>query len=333
VVAAEGVGAGRETGGSMNAVSRTLRLGAGAVARSMAALGVPLWLAACTPPGWADPTEWFGGSAAPAERIDAADASEPGPYPLIGKVPEAAPRPSPQYRRDQRVQELLTARADVRYTEGPATAEAPATHPASGPGAAAPRPAAAPRAAVVPSKPFPPGPAPAPPPRPAAPAGPAATALLAPDAPPGPEPLAAPDPATEESPPRPPEQAVEPGGWAARGRLVGVIQFLDGSISVDARDRSILRDIARLQQQRGGRIRVVGHASGRAKSLDPAAHRLANFELSLGRARNVALAMMEFGVDPGILQVVAASAHEPAYEETQPTGEAGNRRVEIFLEN
>jgi flagellar motor protein MotB len=184
----------------------------------------------------------------------------------------------------------------------------------------------------VPSKPFPPGPAPAPPPRPAAPAGPAATALLAPDAPPGPEPPAASDPATEEPPPRPSEQAVEPGGWAARGRLVGVIQFLDGSISVDARDRSILRDIALLQQQRGGRIRVVGHASGRAKSLDPAAHRLANFELSLGRARNVALAMTEFGVDPEILQVVAASASEPAYEESQPTGEAGNRRVEIFLE-
>ncbi len=122
------------------------------------------------------------------------------------------------------------------------------------------------------------------------------------------------------------------GGWATRGTLVAIIQFLDGSVTVDARDRAILRDIAQLQRQRGGRIRVVGHASRQPKSRDPARHRLANFELSLGRARNVAMAMMEIGVDPEILQVVAASASEPAYEESLPTGEAGNRRVEIFLE-
>jgi hypothetical protein len=69
-----------------------------------------------------------------------------------------------------------------------------------------------------------------------------------------------------------------------------------------------------------------------ARSADPVAQRLAAFELSLGRARNVALAMMELGVDPETLQVAAASASEPAYDESQPSGEAGNRRVEIFLE-
>ena len=149
------------------------------------------------------------------------------------------------------------------------------------------------------------------------PADRAPVSLLPSAEPAGPKPLAAPDPSS---------------GWAARGTLVAIIQFLDGSVTIDARDKSILRDIALLQQQRGGRIRVVGHASRRPKSRDPARHRLANFELSLGRARNVALAMMEIGVDPEVLQVVAASASEPAYEESLPTGEAGNRRVEIFLE-
>ena len=146
------------------------------------------------------------------------------------------------------------------------------------------------------------------------------------------EPLTAPDVRDEQAALPRPEATLEPGDWAARGTLVGVIQFLGGSISIDARDRSILRDIALLQQQRGGLFRVVGHASGRAKSPDPTAHRLASLELSLGRARNVALAMMELGVDPETLQVVAASASAPAYDESQPTGESGNRRVEIFLE-
>jgi flagellar motor protein MotB len=163
------------------------------------------------------------------------------------------------------------------------------------------------------------------------PLGAARTAALPPIAPPGREPRPAPEAGSEQAALLP-ETAFEPGGWRARGTLVGVIQFLDGSISVDARDRSILHNIVLLQQQRGGLIRVVGHASGRAKSPDPAAHRLASFELSLGRARNVALAMMDLGLDSEILQVVAAAASEPAYHESQPTGEAGNRRVEIFLE-
>jgi flagellar motor protein MotB len=111
-----------------------------------------------------------------------------------------------------------------------------------------------------------------------------------------------------------------------------VIYFLDGSSSVDARDRRVLGDIVLLQQQRGGVIHVVGHASRRPKSPDPAAHRLANFTLSLDRARNVALALGELGAGAGELQVVAASDSEPIYDESQPTGEAGNRRVEIFLE-
>jgi flagellar motor protein MotB len=125
---------------------------------------------------------------------------------------------------------------------------------------------------------------------------------------------------------------VGPGGPAERGELVGVIYFVDGSTRVDARDRRVLGDVVLLQRQRGGVIRVIGHASGRPKAPDPAAHRLANFALSLDRARNVALALTELGAGAGVLQVVAASDSEPIYDESQPTGEAGNRRVEIFLE-
>ncbi len=295
------------------------------VARRLAVLGLLPLLAACEPPGWADPTEWTGGTPAPAERVSEEEARKPGPYPNIGTVPEKPPHPSPKYERRQYVRGLLQDRTEVRYSNERATGEESAARPV-----------------LAPSQPYPPGPEPPPPPRPTAPGRTAPTAsppsaaaptpLVAAAASPGPETPAAPGSAAEAGPRPPPDPAVAPDSRSARSMLVGVIQFRDGSVIVDAGDRSILREISELHQQRGGRIRVVGHASGRLKSSDPARHRLANFELSLGRARNVALAMMELGVDPEILQVVAASASEPAYEEWSPTGEAGNRRVEIFLE-
>jgi outer membrane protein OmpA-like peptidoglycan-associated protein len=310
--------------------------GSGAAVRGAIALALPLWLAACSLPGWIDPAEWFSGPAVPPERIAAAGVAEPGPYPALGSMPEAPPRPSPQHQRNQWTRGLVADRELASYTDaGPPPGEAAAERPAP-PRAPAPRPAVRPvPAPAVSARPVPPGPAPAPPPRTATPAGAPQTVALPPVAPPPvAPPLVAPPGAEPASGPEPaqPSAPAEPAGRAGRGELVGVIYFLDGSTRVDARDRRVLGDIVLLQQQRGGVIRVVGHASRRPKSPDPAAHRLANFALSLDRARNVALALGELGAGAGDLQVVAASDSEPIYDESQPTGEAGNRRVEIFLE-
>ena len=117
-----------------------------------------------------------------------------------------------------------------------------------------------------------------------------------------------------------------------RGELVGVIQFLGGSSRLDARDRQILRDVLLLQRQRGGVIRLIGHASRRQVLPDPIAHRVAKFEQSLARANSVALAMLELGADRKALEVIAAADSEPLFDESEAAGEAGNRRVEIFLE-
>jgi flagellar motor protein MotB len=38
------------------------------------------------------------------------------------------------------------------------------------------------------------------------------------------------------------------------------------------------------------------------------------------------------GVDPALVTTEARSDSEPVYFEFMPTGEAGNRRVEIYLE-
>ncbi len=299
----------------------------GAASRAAIVLAMPFWLAACSPPGWIDPAEWFSGPAAPPERIAAAGMAEPGPYPSLGSMPEEAPRPSLQHQRNQWTSGLVADRELASFTvdgpdagsggaePSPPRAPHPAVRPGSAPGVSPP---------AVSTRPVPPGPAPGPPPRSAAPADAAQTVALPPIAPP-----VAP-PGTQ--PGAGPGTPAGPDGPAERGELVGVIYFLDDSTRVDARDRRVLGDIVLLQQQRGGLIHVIGHASRRPKAPDPAAHRLANFKLSLDRARNVALALTELGAGSGDMEVVAASDSEPVYDESQPTGEAGNRRVEIFLE-
>ncbi len=45
----------------------------GAASRAAIVLALPFWLAACSPPGWIDPAEWFSGPTAPPERIAAVD--------------------------------------------------------------------------------------------------------------------------------------------------------------------------------------------------------------------------------------------------------------------
>ncbi|WP_085122733.1 OmpA family protein [Tistlia consotensis] len=112
--------------------------------------------------------------------------------------------------------------------------------------------------------------------------------------------------------------------------LVGVIFFGYGSSGLDGHDVEVLRQIVQLQKQRGGRLRVVGHASMKTGVTDPVKHNLANFNVSLKRAQHVASRLEALGA-PGVV-VGAVGAAQPVYYEFMPTGEAGNRRAEIFLD-
>jgi flagellar motor protein MotB len=120
---------------------------------------------------------------------------------------------------------------------------------------------------------------------------------------------------------------------AAGGQLAAIIFFPNGSAALDAKDRGVLRDLARLLEQRGGSLRLVGHASSWTQNTTPDEHQLANFEMSLARANSVAEELLRLGVAPDAVQTEAVGDAEPVYHEFMPSGEAGNRRVEIFLEN
>ncbi len=123
-----------------------------------------------------------------------------------------------------------------------------------------------------------------------------------------------------------------PGALPATGSVkVATIQFAVGSAGLDARDRGILRDVSVLHGQRGGTVYVVGHASHRTRSMDPVRHKMVNFQVSADRANRIADELVRQGVPRERITITAKSDSEPVYYEVMPSGEAGNRRAEVFL--
>ena len=117
------------------------------------------------------------------------------------------------------------------------------------------------------------------------------------------------------------------------GQLVGLIYFGHGSTALNSSDREVIRQVATMQQQTGGRpLRIVGHASARTSVTDPVKHRMTNLNVSMSRANRVAAELVRLGVREDSVMVVGKADSEPVYHEFMPTGEAGNRRVEIFIE-
>ena len=114
---------------------------------------------------------------------------------------------------------------------------------------------------------------------------------------------------------------------------VATIHFRNGSSALTTRDRQIIANALQLKKERGGRIHIIGHASSRTRSVDPVRHKMLNFKVSVDRADAVAREMIRLGVNKEELVVDAISDAQPAYFEFMPTGEAGNRRAEIYLES
>jgi flagellar motor protein MotB len=85
------------------------------------------------------------------------------------------------------------------------------------------------------------------------------------------------------------------------------------------------------QRQNNADVVVIGHASGRTQQLDKVEHELANFRISLARANRVASQLIAMGVDPQKVQVEAFADDSQLFSETMPSGEAGNRRAEIYF--
>lgn len=125
--------------------------------------------------------------------------------------------------------------------------------------------------------------------------------------------------------------AFNPAG-AGVSTLVATIQFGHGSSQLTARDRKVLRQVVALQKQYGGSLRVIGHASSRTANMTMDKHQMVNFTTSAQRADVVAGALAGMGIPMAQIHAVAVSDNEPVYLEVMPSGEAGNRRAEIYLD-
>jgi len=111
-----------------------------------------------------------------------------------------------------------------------------------------------------------------------------------------------------------------------------VIYFGNGSSSVSSAEAAKLYQVAQVHAGRGGYVRIIGHASMRTGNMDRARQYQANLEVSWERANAVADMLIRYGVPANAMMVSAVSDSRPIYMENVPAGEAGNRRVEIYLE-
>ncbi|MBL95873.1 MAG: hypothetical protein CFH06_01751 [Alphaproteobacteria bacterium MarineAlpha3_Bin5] len=137
------------------------------------------------------------------------------------------------------------------------------------------------------------------------------------------------------SPPGLPRDFVENKGalpLSPRSTKVATILFGSGSSGLGVREKEILADVSQLQKQTGGKVRVVGHSSQRTRDMDPVQHKMTNFRVSVKRANIVASELRRHGVDSEKILIAAVGDAQPIYFEVMPSGEAGNRRAEIYLD-
>jgi outer membrane protein OmpA-like peptidoglycan-associated protein len=291
--------------------------------RTALVLAASLLVSACTAvPDWARPGGWFDEDTPPPSKISAAqdlEQAKSGEFPNLASVPDRPRTATPKGERAAIAKSLAADRTNAQYSGERLVAGATAASAAP----AAPAIAQGLGAAVAQAT-VPPAAAPAP--------APSATTIA-----PAPAPaIQSPAQGTAEiatPAPRAQQAAVAPLVAQPRtSELAGIIYFANGSDALDANDKSVLRDIVALSQERDARIRVIGHASSRTGTLDPVEHRIVNLEISQRRAEAVTAALVRMGAKRDRIRTEARADTLPVYHEFMPTGEAGNRRAEIFLE-
>lgn len=281
-----------------------------------------------------------------AEQANAENSGTPS----LTSVPSRPPAGSDSVR-NRVVEGLISDRDNARYTDEAIRLQG-STRPVEPPQAAsnAPAPSSTPapvsaQVAVTPPPAPPATPAPAtqiaaptpPPPAPAPPARVTPPRVSTPQVASVPSTPAAPRTSAPSQSVVVDMSALDGGGYnpvsaqISREAQVATIQFGRSSSRLDARDRQLIATVVSAHRQNGGNILVVGHASSRTTQLPKSAHEVVNFQVSFARANAVAQALIRNGVSPERVTVEAVADDQPIYSEAMPTGEAGNRRAEIYF--
>jgi outer membrane protein OmpA-like peptidoglycan-associated protein len=136
------------------------------------------------------------------------------------------------------------------------------------------------------------------------------------------------------------ERDILGGGWLNADlpdrpsrALAGLIFFDNGSSRLKPKGKDVLRAVAALQRERGGVLRLIGHASGALSgAVDPAEGAAINRRVAQRRAESTAAELRRLGLASDQIEIGSEGSQAPAYDEATSLGEAGNRRVEIYLE-
>lgn len=309
-------------------------------------------------PDYANPIEWYRSATGISKYDDtgqernAQNLASGGkePYPNLGTVPPVPDRAMSGVDREKLVEGLVADRSHAKYSEealraGEAVPPLPGQAP---PIAMREVPASAAGAASPPAKTANNNPRHTPPER-GSEAPPQESPLESPTVhsePKGEAPLAAPPPPPgvpgHQAPPPPQQQAAvtpplpefvpapaapqptvmrTPGSKnAAISVAVAEIAFAGGGSTMSADDNRHLANAAKLHQQHGGVLRVVGYGQ-RGSGANAAQQELASFSQALDRANAVAAALGKLGVPQKDIVTQAAPASTP-----------GEQGVAVFLE-
>lgn len=113
-------------------------------------------------------------------------------------------------------------------------------------------------------------------------------------------------------------------------KTAAIIYFADGSSSLTAEEKQILRQVAATARQLNAELKIQGHASERTRKTTIIQHTMINLNISSQRALKVVEALSQDGVPLNRMRYEALSDSQPAEAEINRRAEALNRRVEIF---
>ena len=132
----------------------------------------------------------------------------------------------------------------------------------------------------------------------------------------------------ERALPNPAERPAHPPPGALK---VAVVQFPRAGVELDGDTREILSQVAAYAQQARANVMLFGYASLKIEMATGGSIKEAASGIASARLRAVGVALAEDGVPVERLQLITRGNLDPAYLETDLSGEAGNRRVEIWF--
>jgi outer membrane protein OmpA-like peptidoglycan-associated protein len=132
----------------------------------------------------------------------------------------------------------------------------------------------------------------------------------------------------ERALPEPTERPAQPPPDSLK---VAVIQFPRAGAALDENAREILSQVAAYAQQARADVMLFGYGSQAVELAAGGSARESSRILAKARLRAVGVVLAESGVPVDRIKLIARGNLDPAYMESGPGGEAGNRRVEIWL--